>query len=282
MLRDRPGDSIVEIDKSADAAPRWRELETTIIGGQELVTASRAELAEAMIHDCKVHRSDGAGRPRLIFDANGHGISLARTNRTYREAVAAADVVHADGGFLVTLSKRLTSRPIAERSATTDLIHDFALRAAEEGIGFFLLGGTEAVNAGCAQKLRDLYPGLSIAGRHHGYFAPEETGTIIEQINSSGADVVFVGLGKPKEQLFCVENAHRIKAGWLVTCGGCFNYITGAYDRAPQWMQRSNIEWLHRMATKPRQFFWRYLTTTPHALWIVATEAVRRRREQKT
>ena len=61
----------------------------------------------------------------------------------------------------------------------------------------------------------------------------------------------------------------RIKAGWLITCGGCFNFITGHYRRAPKWMQDANLEWLHRLATNPKKLFWRYLITTPHAMLIV-------------
>ncbi|WP_338608855.1 WecB/TagA/CpsF family glycosyltransferase [Pelagibacterium nitratireducens] len=262
---------------------QWTYLPSMTIGGQQVVTASRSELTEALISDCHAfRRNDRPFGPRLVFDINGHGLSLSKTDASYRSALASADIIHADGGFLVTLSKRLNPTPITERSATTDLIHDFALRAREEGIRFFLLGGSEAVNAACARNLEEIYPGLSIAGRHHGYFSHEDADAVIDLINHSGADVVFVGLGKPNEQLFSVKNAHRIRSGWLVTCGGCFNYVAGEYDRAPEWMQRNNIEWLHRMATKPKQFFWRYLTTTPHALWIVATEAMKQRREQKT
>jgi len=66
-----------------------------------------------------------------------------------------------------------------------------------------------------------------------------------------------------------VRNRHRIKAGWIVTCGGLFNYITGDYPRAPMWMQKSGLEWLHRMATRPKELAWRYITTNPHALWLI-------------
>ena len=122
----------------------------------------------------------------------------------------------------------------------------------------------------CAQVLQADYAGLQIVGQHSGYFAESEERAICDEINASGADVVWVGLGKPREQQFCVRNRHRLTAGWMVTCGGCFGFVTGQYPRAPGWMQRAGFEWLHRLATNPRRLFWRYLTTNPHALFLIA------------
>ena len=179
--------------------------------------------------------------------------------------------MHADGQVIIAASRYLTSSPIPERTATTDFFHDAAKAASTAGLSFFLLGGTEEVNADCARIVKRLYPNLKISGRSHGYFSGAEEGGICEQINASGADIVWVGLGKPREQEFCVRNRDRIKASWLVTCGGCFNYITGKYSRAPQWMQDIGLEWLHRVVMNPRQLFWRYLTTNPHALFLITT-----------
>lgn len=248
----------------------WQHLPTVALAGHDVVRASRAELVEAMVHDC-TSPSAGISHPRLVFDVNGQGLSLARTDPAYRDAVRHADILHADGGFLVALSRWRTPTPIAERSATTDMMHDFAARAALEGLSFYLLGGTEEVNAECAEKLTAMYPGLHIAGRRNGYFDRSDTSAISDDINASGANVVWVGLGKPYEQQFSVQIRQSLRGGWLITCGGCFNFITGHYRRAPKWMQDANLEWLHRMATRPRQLFWRYAVTTPHALWIALT-----------
>jgi len=236
------------------------------IAGIPIVTASRPVLAEAMVRDCR-NRRDG-GRPLLVFDANGHALSLRETDLTYRQALADADIVHADGGFLVTLSRWFTRHPIAERSCTTDLIHDLARKAAAHGLSFYLLGGSEKVNAECARRLVLLYPGLRIAGRRDGYFAVDEEPAVVAGINAARPDIVWIGLGKPREQVFAAHWRDHLQAGWLVTCGGCFNYIAGDYRRAPLWMRQANLEWLHRMITRPRHLLWRYLVTTPHALWL--------------
>jgi exopolysaccharide biosynthesis WecB/TagA/CpsF family protein len=141
--------------------------------------------------------------------------------------------------------------------------------AAEAGVSYYLLGGEEKVNAECARRIKDAAPALNIAGRRNGFWRPEEEEAVIEEINAAAPDVLWVGTGKPREQAFCVRNRRRIKAGWVVTCGGLYNYVTGDYPRAPMWMQQAGLEWLHRMATRPRQLAWRYITTNPHALWLI-------------
>lgn len=141
----------------------WTDLPTVAIAGHRVVTASRADLAAAMVRDCVAARSQGR-TPRLVFSLNGEAVSLARADHKYREALRRADILHADGGFLVTLSRWKTKTPIVERSATTDMIHDCAARAAVTGLSFYLLGGTEEVNRACAEALEAKYRGLHIAG----------------------------------------------------------------------------------------------------------------------
>jgi len=221
-----------------------------------------------------LRRNNNAG-PALIFDSNGHGISLAATNPQFRNDLEQADIIHADGGVIVAAANKLTDGHIGDRSATTDFMHDAAKAAVANGLTFYLLGGTEDVNARCVDILKKDYPGLQIVGRRNGYFTAAEEDQICQEISRLKPDIVWVGLGKPKEQSFCVRNKGKIAAGWLVTCGGCYNYITGDYPRAPLWMQKAGVEWVHRMLTKPKQLFWRYLTTTPHALFLIATRTRR-------
>jgi exopolysaccharide biosynthesis WecB/TagA/CpsF family protein len=171
----------------------------------------------------------------------------------------------------VLASKYLTKSPIPERSATTDFIHDAAATARVFGLKIFLLGATEDVNARCADMLRLTYPGLQIAGRRNGYFSRGQEAEVCDAINQSGADIVFVGLGVPFEYEFCVRNKPRLRAGWVVTCGGCFNFVTGDYRRAPDWMQKFSLEWLFRLAREPRRLFWRYAVTNPLALFLLLT-----------
>jgi exopolysaccharide biosynthesis WecB/TagA/CpsF family protein len=252
-------------------------IEHVFIGGVKIATASRDALTKTIVGDCLARRtSERRSSARLLFDANGHGISLAARDPDYRRALDEADVIHADGGFLVTLSRYIAGAAVRERSATTDLIHDVAAAGLGHGLSHYLLGATEDVNAQCAERLQELYPGIVIAGRHHGYFGPEQEAQLIDGINRADPDVLWIGLGKPGEQYFAVRNRERLRLAWAVTCGGCFNYVTGHYRRAPQWMQNHGLEWLFRAATSP-QLLWRYAMTSPHAVWLALSRIDRRR-----
>ena len=224
-----------------------------------------------MVRDCLAARTE-KHRPRLIFDLNGHGLALAKWDRSFRRDLIAADLIHADGQAIVMASRLLTQTPISERSATTDFFHDAAPAAIEHNLRVFLLGAKEDVNRACAAEMMRLYPGLQIVGRRNGYFSEAEEPAICEQINASGADIVWVGLGKPKEQAFCIRNRDRLRAGWLITCGGCFNYIVGTYQRAPAWVQEIGLEWLVRAILHPRQVAWRYITSNPIAIYLLLTQ----------
>lgn len=251
--------------------PKRKAFREVIVGGLKTACLSRHELMSLMVRECLAARAQPQGAAKLVFASNGHALSLAATSETFRRHHDAADLIHADGQPVVFAS-RLTGSPIPERSSTTDFFHDAAVAARDFGLKFFLLGATEEVNAKCAATMEGTYPGLQIAGRRNGYFAPHEEAAVCEAINRSGADVVWVGLGVPFEHEFCIRNQHRLKAGWLVTAGGCFNYVTGHYARAPAWMQRTGLEWLHRLWHEPRRLFWRYAVTNPHALFLLLTQ----------
>lgn len=245
------------------------QVEHRRIGGVSVAIVSEAELISCMVGDCQRNRAGDLDRPVVVADTNGQAISMQASDPAYARALEAADIVHADGQFIVWLSRLFGGKAIPERTATTDLIHAAASAAEAQGLSFFLLGGSEDINRRCAERLAELHPGLQIAGRRNGYFDAEEEAAVLDEIRQSGADVLWVGLGKPKEQHFALRAREVLGCAWIVTCGGCFNFIAGDYRRAPPWMQRAGLEWLHRMATGPRYLVRRYLVTIPHALWLV-------------
>jgi exopolysaccharide biosynthesis WecB/TagA/CpsF family protein len=255
-------------DLPAGVAGERPPAEQVNVGGVPVTTLSCQALIERMLADAP-RRVAGGERPLLVFDCNGHALSLNASDPRFNADLAQADIVHADGQVIVAASKLFAPTPIADRSGTTDLFIDSLQHAAEKRVRYFLLGGTEKVNGECAERIQAANPGLELAGRRNGYWDPADEARTIAAINDAQPDVLWVGTGKPREQAFCVRNRDRIRAGWMVTCGGLFNYITGDYPRAPQWMQNAGVEWLHRMVTNPRQLAWRYLTTNPHALWLI-------------
>ncbi|HUJ03033.1 MAG TPA: WecB/TagA/CpsF family glycosyltransferase [Rhizomicrobium sp.] len=243
-----------------------------VIGGVKTACLSRAGLATLMLADCLEARA-AKRAPKLVFSVNGHSMARAAREAEFRRVYEEADLIHADGQPVVLASRLLTRTPIPERSATTDFFHDAAKTAAARGLSFYLLGASESVNARCAAEMQRLYPGLRIAGRRDGYFARQDEAGICAGINASRADVVWVGLGLPLEQSFCVRNKHRLNAGWLVTCGGCFDFAAGDYARAPFWMREFGLEWLFRVIREPRRLFWRYMLTNPRALYLMLTQS---------
>jgi N-acetylglucosaminyldiphosphoundecaprenol N-acetyl-beta-D-mannosaminyltransferase len=241
---------------------------TVIVGGIPTSTLGRQDFTQLILAECT---APGQERPLLLFDINGQGIAMAARSPEYRGHLLSADIIHADGQPIVIASRVLTDKPIVERSATTDLFVDVIAASVGTGIGHFLLGGTEQTSADCAAKLETRFPGLALSGRRNGFFSREEEDAVIAEINASGAEIVWVGMGKPREQAFCVRNRDRIKARWLITCGGCFNFVTGSYRRAPGWMQAAGLEWLHRMILNPRRLAMRYLVTNPIAVYHLLT-----------
>jgi exopolysaccharide biosynthesis WecB/TagA/CpsF family protein len=237
------------------------------VGGINTAIISNADLIQLMLSDAPRHRRSGAPA-RLVFDVNAHAVSLSGTDPQYSEDLKKADLVHADGQLIVWASRRFCDNPLPDRSSTTDMFLDSLIPAAAGGTSYYLLGATEEVNALCYDRIAQKAPGIRLAGRHNGYFRGQED-ALIDAINEAAPDILWVGLGKPFEQRFCVDNRHRLNVGWIVTCGGLFNYVTGHYSRAPRWMQDAGLEWLHRMAHNPRHLAWRYATTNPHALWRI-------------
>lgn len=244
-----------------------RLVKHTLVGGMPVALTSLERLITLALEDAPRTRLAGA-RARLVFDVNGQGMSLYASNKDYRHSVDQADIIHADGQFVVTASRIFSEAPVENRSSTTDLFLDLLPELEKRRVSIFLLGGDERVNKTCFEVLIHRYPNLKIAGRHSGFFKGNEA-AVIEKINSSGTDILWVGLGKPLEQEFSTKHRESLQVGWIVTCGGLFNYITGDYPRAPRLMQDAGLEWLHRVATNPKRFFWRYVTTNPHALWLV-------------
>lgn len=238
--------------------------DSVIVAGVKVTRKSRAELTDHVVQttlDATPHP------PRLLFDINGHAVGLCRSDPRYAESLKSADVVHVDSEPLVIASRLLTTTPVRGRSATTDLFYDFAEGFQANGISCYFLGATDAVIEECVARMKFLYPDLLIAGYRNGYFDEAALPAIVADINATKADILWVGLGKPKEQFVSLAMRESFEGRWIVTCGGCFDFAAGHYQRAPIFLQKIGLEWLHRMVLRPRQLFWRYLTTNPVALY---------------
>jgi N-acetylglucosaminyldiphosphoundecaprenol N-acetyl-beta-D-mannosaminyltransferase len=243
----------------------WVEV---MVGGFPTACLTRRELAQVMVRDCLAARTDSAPKPpKLVFSSNGQGIAIAGQDPAFAKAMDEADIVHADG-MPVVFASRLTHAPLPERIATTDFFHDAAAAAVDNGLSFFFLGASESQNAAAVETAKRLYPGLRVVGRHHGYFDKNESGAICEMVRASGAEVLWLGLGKPMQEHWAVAHRDQLTGvTWIKTCGGLFGFLSGEAKRAPEWMQKVGLEWLHRVLDNPGRLAWRYLTTNAYATY---------------
>jgi exopolysaccharide biosynthesis WecB/TagA/CpsF family protein len=184
----------------------------------------------------------------------------------------AADLIHADGTPLVFASRMRAALPLPERVATTDLFHDVAARAPAVDATFYLLGATDEVIVRAAENVRRMYPRLTVVGHRSGYFSADAESDVVAEINAARPDILWVGMGAPAEQRFSLRHRARLaNVGLIKTSGGLFDFLSGRNSRAPFWMQAMGLEWAYRMALEPRRLAWRYLTTNPHAAYLLLT-----------
>ena len=242
------------------------------IGGLPIAVIDRAKSAQLMI-DVALRRRNSALPPLIITSANGQVLSQCAGQPAIHRLFLQTDLIQADGMSLVFASHLFRSKPLPERICTTDFFHDVVLAGQHRGARMYLLGGTQAVIDEAARRLRSAYPALNIVGHASGYMrCKDEESRIVDAINAARPDILWVGLGVPLEQDFAVRNRHRLRGvGLIKTAGGLFDVLSGQKPRAPSWMRHAGMEWIYRWYLEPRRLARRYLTTNPHALYLLLT-----------
>jgi N-acetylglucosaminyldiphosphoundecaprenol N-acetyl-beta-D-mannosaminyltransferase len=180
----------------------------------------------------------------------------------FAAVVNQADIATPDGMPLVK-SLRLLYGIEQERVAGMDLMPDLIAEADTRGLSLFFYGSTDEVLAKITKRIGRLHPGVKIAGTCSPPFRPlsdDEEQAIVEDINSSGANIVLVALGCPKQEIWMARHRGKINAV-MVGVGGAFPVYAGTQQRAPEWMQKFSLEWLYRLFQEPQRLFKRYLVT---------------------
>lgn len=207
--------------------------------------------------------------PRLhqLATVNPEFVMAAQNDADFRRVLRSADLCIPDGVGLLFAARR-QGRPLPERVPGSELVYCLAERAAEHGWPLFLLGAAPGVGveAGVAEEaarlLVERYPGLVVAGTFAGSPAIEENDDIIRRINESGAALLFVAYGAPKQDKWINRNRDNLPAVRVaVGVGGSLDFVTGRAIRAPRWMQRLGLEWLHRLIKEPWR--WRRMLALP-------------------
>lgn len=214
-------------------------------------------------------------KSRYICVTDVHSIMLSRWNPALRRALTGADLVIADGTPLVWTAWSRGMKSI-RRVPGPDFMHELC-RMSPENWTHFLLGGAKGVPDRLAQSLTALNPRLTICGTHSPPFRPLTEGEdreLIERINASNPDIVWIGLGCPKQELWMSQHAPAIPGAILIGVGAAFNFLSGTVPRAPRWMQNNGLEWLHRLLTEPRRLWRRYLVIAPMFAVLAAVETI--------
>lgn len=196
--------------------------------------------------------------PHQISYLNADCLNKCWSDRAYRDSISASDLVYADGMGVVWAS-RLFGHPLPERLNANDLLPEFCRRAEGKGHRIYLLGGEPGVAERAAKDFQRKHPKLQIVGHHHGYFSCEEEAGVIAQIRESNADILIVGMGAPKQELWIQKNLKDlgVPAAWGV--GGLLDYSAKDIKRAPVWMRKAGMEWLWRLSLEPGRLWKRYL-----------------------
>ena len=203
-----------------------------------------------------------ARESRYVCITNVHSVVTARQDATFGRVVREADMATPDGAPVAWMLRKLGFAG-QDRINGPDLMLKYCEAAAQRGEAIYLFGGAPETLETLQAVLQSRFPGLLIAGAHSPPFralTDEEDAAIVSDINASGADTVWVSLGCPKQEKWMAAHRGRINAV-MIGVGAAFDYHAGTIQRAPLWMQRNGLEWLHRLASEPGRLWKRYLVT---------------------
>ncbi|WP_073589108.1 WecB/TagA/CpsF family glycosyltransferase [Anaerocolumna xylanovorans] len=209
--------------------------------------------------------------PLHLMGVNADKINMLNENKRLKEIVNGCGVINADG-ISVILAGRFLGKALPERVAGIDLMQDLIDLCAKRGYKIYLLGAKEEIVKRVAEILKEKYKGLNIVGFHNGYFKEDRWFEIKEEIEAKQPDFVFVGITSPlKEYLVDYLQGQGLNCVFMGV-GGSFDVISGAIPRAPEWMQRMNLEWLFRVMQEPRRLFKRYFVGNWKFLMLLMKE----------
>ncbi len=196
-------------------------------------------------------------------------VVYAQRDFAFRDIVNHCALSLCDTVGLLTVARQRGGR-LRDRVTGVELVEHLCARASADGIPVYFFGGAEGVAADAAAILETRFPGLRIAGARNGFFTSDDEPRIVEAIRSSGAGLLFVGLGSPRQETWLARNLQATRCGAAVGVGGSFDVLSGRVQRAPQLWRRLGLEWLYRLVREPQRF--RRQLALPYFVWLVILE----------
>jgi N-acetylglucosaminyldiphosphoundecaprenol N-acetyl-beta-D-mannosaminyltransferase len=216
--------------------------------------------------------------PHQVMYVNAHVVNQSRELPELARALSNADLVYCDG-YGVRLAARALDVPVPHRMTGADWVWGLAALCESSERSLYLLGADPPLAREAAARLVRWYPRLRIAGSYHGYaeLDSHQNQRLIEDINAKQPDIVLVGMGTPKQELWADRYAAQLDVDVVWTVGALFDYIAGRVPRAPRMLADNGLEWIFRLAIEPHRMWRRYLIGNPVFLSRVLGEARRRR-----
>jgi len=177
----------------------------------------------------------------------------------------------------VVWALRASGQRVPGRVAGVDLMAHLLAAAGKYGLSVYFLGARREVVNTLVERSRVQYPGLKIAGFRDGYFSSQDHAAIVEEIRSSGTDMLFVGMPSPFKETWVERHRERLEVPIIMGVGGSFDVLAGFISRAPRWLQSIGMEWSWRLLMEPRKLWKRYLTTNSEFIWLAGREIAARR-----
>lgn len=201
-------------------------------------------------------------RLHAVFFVNAHTLNLAHEQPAYREVLCSADQVFGDGTGVRWGARIVHGARMVDNVNGTDLVPELFASLAGRGLRYYLLGAHPEAIGPAAEHTARAFPGWTLAGFHHGYVGPEDSGAVLAAIAAARPDLLLVGMGNPKQEEWLAAHRARLPVPLALCVGGLFDYWAGNLDRAPRWMRRLGIEWVHLLVRQPRKAR-RYLLGNP-------------------
>jgi exopolysaccharide biosynthesis WecB/TagA/CpsF family protein len=224
--------------------------------GVRVANASQSEVLDWLF------ARQSRGIPTCVAYLNAHCSNVAAIDSNYREALSKADLILPDGSG-VSISARMHGKRLAATVSFTDFIQLACQRLADFGGSVFLVGGGIGVAEAAAENLVMSCPGLRIAGTHHGFFREDQDGEVIQLINRSGAQMLLVAMGVPRQEFWLNRAMPFLKPCLAFGVGGLFDFLSGRIPRAPIALQAIGMEWSYRLYQEPKRMWKRYLLGNP-------------------
>jgi N-acetylglucosaminyldiphosphoundecaprenol N-acetyl-beta-D-mannosaminyltransferase len=215
-----------------------------------------------------------SGQPHQIVTLNAEMLVTAHDDEDFRRDLNAADLNVADSVGLVYAASLLGHR-LRERVTGSDGIHRLSAHCARQGYRPFYLGAAPGVAQVVAQQLAAADPGLDVAGTYTGSPRVEDEEEVIGRVRATTPDLLFVAYGVPAEEKWIARNRERLGVPVMVGVGGAFDFVAGVTRRAPAWMRRLGLEWLHRLVSEPWR--WRRQLALPRFVGLVLRQRLRNR-----